>query len=74
VLVEKVGVPFEQALITATRTPARALGLRKGVLARGYDADLVILGDSFKPLLTMVEGDIVYSQSDKRCKFPQNLG
>ncbi len=62
VLVERVGVPFEQALITVTRTPAQALGLPKGVLASGYDADLVILDDSSKPLLTMVEGDIVYSQ------------
>jgi N-acetylglucosamine-6-phosphate deacetylase len=62
VLVEQVGVPFEQALITATSAPARALGLRKGVVAPAYDADLVILDDSCRPLLTMVEGDIVYSQ------------
>jgi beta-aspartyl-dipeptidase (metallo-type) len=38
------GVPFELALAVATRNPARALGLpRKGVLAEGNDADVVLL-------------------------------
>lgn len=42
VLVE--GVPLEVALSVATRNPARALGLpRKGVLAEGNDADVVLL-------------------------------
>jgi beta-aspartyl-dipeptidase (metallo-type) len=42
VLVE--GVPLEVALSVATRNPARALGLpRKGVLAEGFDADVVLL-------------------------------
>jgi beta-aspartyl-dipeptidase (metallo-type) len=38
------GVPIEIALSVATRNPARALGLpRKGVLAEGNDADVVLL-------------------------------
>ncbi|MCL4809176.1 MAG: beta-aspartyl-peptidase [Thermoanaerobaculia bacterium] len=38
------GVPLELALAVATRNPARALGLsRKGVLAEGNDADVVLL-------------------------------
>lgn len=38
------GVPLEIALSVATRNPARALGLpRKGVLAEGLDADVVLL-------------------------------
>lgn len=38
------GVPIEAALAVATRNPARALGLkRKGVLAEGLDADVVLL-------------------------------
>lgn len=38
------GVPLEVALSVATRNPARALGLRrKGVLAEGNDADVVLL-------------------------------
>lgn len=42
VLVE--GVPLGVALSVATRNPARALGLpRKGVLAEGFDADVVLL-------------------------------
>ena len=62
VLVEKAGWPLQEALGTVTRTPARVLGLRKGMLAPGYDADLVILDDSFQPILTMVEGEIAYSE------------
>ncbi|MHB1046876.1 MAG: beta-aspartyl-peptidase [Thermoanaerobaculia bacterium] len=38
------GVPLHVALGVATRNPARALGLkRKGVLAEGQDADVVLL-------------------------------
>lgn len=38
------GVPLEKALAVATRNPARVLGLkRKGVLAPGMDADVVLL-------------------------------
>ncbi len=38
------GVPLAAALGVATRNPARALGLkRKGVLAEGLDADVVLL-------------------------------
>ena len=38
------GVPVAAALGVATRNPARALGLkRKGVLAEGLDADVVLL-------------------------------
>lgn len=38
------GVPLEVALSVATRNPARALGLRrKGALAEGGDADVVLL-------------------------------
>jgi N-acetylglucosamine-6-phosphate deacetylase len=44
VMVE-VGVPFEDALRMATILPARRLGLagKKGILAIGGDADLVVL-------------------------------
>jgi len=44
-LVGREGVPLETALRPITRTPAEALGLspRKGVLASGGDADLLIL-------------------------------
>ena len=36
------GVPLAEAVRAMSETPARSLGLRKGRLAAGYDADFVI--------------------------------
>lgn len=56
------GLSLCEALPMATHVPARALGIqsRKGSLAVGRDADLVILEADVKVLLTMVNGQIVY--------------
>ncbi len=59
-LVQQVGVPLAQALTTATRTPARALGLRKGEIRAGYDADLVVWTEDLRVLRTFVAGREVY--------------
>jgi N-acetylglucosamine-6-phosphate deacetylase len=44
------GVPLHDALIAATATPARAIGMegRVGVIAAGARADLVVLDDSLR--------------------------
>ena len=55
-----VGLPLEQALLPATRVPAGVLGLRKGRLAAGYDADVVLLDGDLRPALTLVRGEIVF--------------
>jgi N-acetylglucosamine-6-phosphate deacetylase len=54
---------LQQALPMATRVPAEALGLhhRKGQLAPGFDADLVILDETCLVHLTMVGGQVVFS-------------
>jgi len=62
-LVQTVGLPLKTALVTATAVPARVLGLNKGALAPGRDADIVLLDDGLQPRLTMVEGQVVYGQS-----------
>ena len=59
-LVNLVGLPLEQALVPATCVPADVLGLCKGRLAPGYDADIVILDEDYRPVLTMAEGKVVY--------------
>jgi N-acetylglucosamine-6-phosphate deacetylase len=61
-LVEQVGLPLETALMTATAVPARVLGLNKGALTPGRDADIVLLDEALRPQLTMVEGQVVYGQ------------
>lgn len=75
-LVQLLGLPLEQALVPATRVPAEVLEVRKGRLAPGYDADVVLLDDTLEPTLTMVGGRVVFWRdksaqrawsSDQRC-------
>lgn len=54
--VTSFGVPFADALRMASRTPAESLGLRKGRIAEGYDADLVLLGEDGKPERVWIGG------------------
>jgi N-acetylglucosamine-6-phosphate deacetylase len=60
VLVEQVGLSTREAVIMATSVPARLLGLRKGRLVAGYDADITVLGPDFEAILTVVGGEIVH--------------
>jgi N-acetylglucosamine-6-phosphate deacetylase len=52
-----------QALPMATRVPAEALGLknRKGQIAPDFDADIVIMDETCSVRLTMVGGQVVFS-------------
>ncbi|MGE5506930.1 MAG: N-acetylglucosamine-6-phosphate deacetylase [Chitinophagales bacterium] len=60
-MVTLAGVPLADAVKMASTTPARLIGLTgKGVLAEGFDADLVLLNDDFTVALTAVEGRIVH--------------
>ena len=45
VLVEEVGVSVPEAVGMITDVPARIMGLNKGKLAAGYDADIISFGD-----------------------------
>ena len=53
-----LGVTVEQAVVMASTNPARLLGLaaRKGAIAAGMDADLVLLDDELRVRGTMVGG------------------
>ncbi len=61
-MVELAGVPLGAAVQMATATPARIMGIdgRKGVLAAGMDADLVVLDASLAVRMTLVGGQPVY--------------
>lgn len=57
-MVQLVGAPLHEAVRMATLNPARALHLesRKGILAAGADADLVVFNDQFEVAGTFVGG------------------
>ena len=58
ILVEEAMVPFDVALNSCTINPARALKAddRKGRLAAGYDADIVVLEDNYDVVQTWCRG------------------
>lgn len=58
VVVEQAQVPFDYAINACTINPARALGVddRKGKLCAGYDADIVVLTDTYDVVQTYARG------------------
>jgi N-acetylglucosamine-6-phosphate deacetylase len=55
----EAGVPLEDALVAASRTPARSIGADdRGLLAQGSRADLVVLDDSLEVVETWVAGEL----------------
>jgi N-acetylglucosamine-6-phosphate deacetylase len=58
-----VGVPLPEAVKMASLNPARAMGFadRLGSLAVGKDASLTVIDEQLNVYLTMVKGQIVYS-------------
>ncbi len=49
ILIEEAKVPPEAAIHSCTKNPASCLGVsnRKGMIAQGYDADLVVLEEDY---------------------------
>jgi len=64
VLVDEAGISLQEAVLMATEVPATLLGVRKGRLAPGYDADLVVLGSDYEPALTLIQGEVVDRSED----------
>lgn len=59
--VQRFGRSLIEASVLCSRTPARVLGLhRKGHLAAGMDADIVILTPDLNVRTTIVGGEILY--------------
>ena len=57
-LTRDLGWSIPEAVAAATRTPARVAGVadRKGAIAPGFDADLAIFDDDFRPHATVLRG------------------
>jgi N-acetylglucosamine-6-phosphate deacetylase len=62
---EYAGIPFERAIINASRSPAQLLGLERdlGTLEAGKRADLSIWDSGYGVLATIVGGVAVYGSA-----------
>lgn len=58
IVVEQVGIPILEAIYMASLNPARVIGAdqKKGLLARGKDADIAIFNPDFTAWRTMIGG------------------
>ncbi len=52
------GVPFDDAVKMASETPAELLGVNKGIVAAGYDADLLIVDDELNLNTVIINGEV----------------
>lgn len=52
----KAGVPVEDAVTSATASPARSIGVKRGELKRGYPADIVVFDDEINIKKIMAKG------------------
>ncbi len=66
-MVQLADVSLLEAVRMASTTPARIMGVndRKGTLAVGHDADIVIFDDQLTIHSTIVSGEIIYSTTEK---------
>ena len=62
---EKIGMPVERALESATINPARALKIdaETGSIAKGKAADFTVLGKNYDVLYTVRDGKLIYRAS-----------
>lgn len=62
------GISLPEIIQMISSTPARILGVddRKGSLAKGKDADIVVFDQEIKVHLTLVEGRIVFGENPLR--------
>ncbi|MEW5960224.1 MAG: N-acetylglucosamine-6-phosphate deacetylase [Chloroflexota bacterium] len=68
ILIKVVDIPPVEAVRMATLTPARVIGLddRKGSLAAGKDADIVIFEEDFTPWRVMIGGRWLTLDEDRQ--------
>ena len=52
------GYSVESVIKMASENPAKLMGLNKGKISVGYDADFIIVDDSFNLVASIVGGEI----------------
>lgn len=54
------GIDKQDAFYMASKTPAQLMGLNKGELSEGFDADFIVCDKNLNVLKTIVKGEVVY--------------
>ncbi len=67
-LVRRLGLGLGEAVAMLSRVPARVAGVggRKGRIAPGYDADLVVLDENLEVQATLTRGRVAFAQPGLR--------
>ena len=55
----KLGIPFDDAVKMASKTPADMLGINKGRIEKGYDADLLIVDKDINLKTVIIGGEVL---------------
>jgi N-acetylglucosamine-6-phosphate deacetylase len=65
-MIKLADLPLSQAVQMITATPAAIMGVgdKKGSLANGKDADVVIFDDNITIQTTIIKGEVVYNRND----------
>ena len=53
------GIPGQTAIDAASRVPAEMLGIKKGVIAEGFDADILLTDDDLNLKKVIISGKII---------------
>jgi len=61
-MVKHTDMGVVEVVNAVTKVPARKLGLQKGELKKGYDADIVFFDEDFSIIATMVSGEIKFKR------------
>ena len=53
------GIPIEDAFKMASETPSELLGIKKGRLQEGYDAEFIVLDENLELKMCVINGEII---------------
>ncbi len=63
-MVKHTDMGVVEVVNAVTKVPAQKLGLQKGELKKGYDADIVVFDEDFSIISTIMNGEVNYQCSD----------
>jgi len=61
-MMEHTSMSLVEIVNSVTKLPSKMLNIKKGILKKGYDADIVIFDENFSIISTIIEGKIKYKK------------